>query len=221
MTFMEPIVLSVFVAAAASVIVYVSAVSFAFFFIREAIPLKWLWETLFMLPIVLSPTVIGFLLVKLFGRTGVVGTFLYEWFHISPMFTITGAVMAASVVAFPLMYQAAKAGFQAVPESYVEVTKQYTNNPIDVLRYTYIPSARYGLIAGYTLSFARGLGEFGATFMFAGNIPGVTVTMPTAVYTAFEKGEDITAWIYVTISIVISALFLYVVTYAEKRKHAA
>ncbi|OMP65754.1 molybdate ABC transporter permease subunit [Domibacillus epiphyticus] len=221
MTFFEPILLSIFVTASASFVVFFTAIIFAFLFTNYNIPVKWLWETLFMLPIVLSPMVIGFLLVKLFGRTGLIGTFLYEQLNISFMFTVTAAVMAAIVVAFPLMYQAAKAGFLAVPESYVEVTKQYTNNPIDLLRYTYIPAARYGLISGFTLSFARGLGEFGATLMFAGNIPGVTLTMPTAIYTAFEKGEDLTAWMYVMISVIISALFLYVLTYADKRKHAA
>ncbi|SDX87245.1 MULTISPECIES: molybdate ABC transporter permease subunit [Salimicrobium] len=145
-------------------------------------------EPFFMLPMVLPPTVLGFGLVYLFGRNGPLGQVLgLVDMHI--YFSLSGAVLASAVVSFPLMYQSAKAAFQKVDDGYIHAARTLGTSEKKIFFSVILPLAWPGLAAGGLLSFARGIGEFGATLMIAGYIPGRTDTLPIAIYFAVETGE--------------------------------
>ncbi len=165
-------------------------------------------ETIFLLPLVLPPSVVGFLLIVIFGRNSPIGQMIEELFRQPVMFTWWAAVIAASVVAFPLMYQSAKSGFEAIDEDIENAARVDGANEYKLLMFITIPLALKAIISGAILSFARALGEFGATLMFAGNIPGKTQTMPTAIYVAIDSGNMELAWLWVSIMIGISFLML-------------
>ncbi|WP_026695457.1 molybdate ABC transporter permease subunit [Peribacillus kribbensis] len=165
-------------------------------------------ETLFLLPLVLPPTVVGFLLIILFGRNSPIGSWI-EWIFKQPlMFTWWAAVIASAVVAFPLMYQSARTGFEAVDQDIEDAARVDGANEFKVFVFISIPLAFRAIISGAILSFARALGEFGATLMFAGNIPGKTQTIPTAIYMAIDTGNMELAWLWVISIIIISFLML-------------
>jgi molybdate transport system permease protein len=178
---------------------------------------KWkvILETLLLLPIVLPPTVIGFLLIFFFGRNSQVGSFLEGIFQHSIMFTTWAAIIAAIVVAFPLMYQTVKIGFQSVDPEIEEAARVDGASEIKVFLYITLPLAIKSIIAGLILSYARALGEFGATFMFAGNIPGRTQTAPIAIYVAMESGNMKMAWVLVISMILISFCLLILTNYLQ------
>lgn len=192
------------------------SVIFVFFFgillgrLMTRIKFKWkvFVETFLLLPIVLPPTVIGFLLIIIFGRNSPVGAFLEGLFHQSIMFTIWAAIIASTVVAFPLMYQTVKIGFQSVEAEIEEAARVDGASELNVFIYITLPLSLKSIVTGLILSFARALGEFGATFMFAGNIPGKTQTVPTAIYVAMESGNMNTAWLLVFSMVIISFCML-------------
>ncbi|MDR6998278.1 molybdate transport system permease protein [Neobacillus niacini] len=171
-----------------------------------------------MLPIVLPPTVIGFLLIFFFGRNSPVGVLIEEIFHQSIMFTTWAAVIASTIVAFPLMFQTVKLGFQSVDKDIEEAARVDGANEIKVFLFVTLPLSGKSMVTGLILSFARALGEFGATLMFAGNIPGKTQTAPTAIYVAMDSGNMSLAWMLVLSMIVISFLMLFVTNYSAKQK---
>ncbi|WP_127533586.1 molybdate ABC transporter permease subunit [Paenibacillus kobensis] len=171
-------------------------------------------ETLFMLPLVLPPTVVGFILLVLLGRRSTVGRFI-EWLFGAPVvFTWWAAVIATFVVAFPLVYQAMRAGFDSVDPELEAAARASGASEWQVLRYISLPLASRSLVTAYILGFARGLGEFGATLMIAGNIPGRTQTVPTAIYVAVDAGHNSMAWAWTISMIVFSFLMLLI---ARKR----
>ncbi|MRH44561.1 molybdate ABC transporter permease subunit [Aquibacillus halophilus] len=207
--FWEPIQLSLLVATCAAIIVAFSGTVIGWFMSRKKFKGKTAIETIMLLPIVLPPTVIGFLLVILFGRNGPVGELIHSLFNQSILFTVWAAIIAAIVVSFPLMYQSAKTGFQSIGKDIHEAARIDGANEREILRYISVPLCYKSLVAGVTLSFARALGEFGATIMFAGNIPGRTQTIPTAIYVAFESNQMSLAWAWVLSIIVISYIMLF------------
>ncbi|RHW42334.1 molybdate ABC transporter permease subunit [Neobacillus notoginsengisoli] len=174
-------------------------------------------ETLFLLPIVLPPTVIGFLLIILFGKHSPVGLFIESVFGSSMMFTPWAAAIASTVVAFPLMYQSAKAGFESLDSEIEEAARMDGAGAWKTFYHITLPLSSRALITGGILSFARALGEFGATLMFAGNIPGKTQTVPIAIYVAMESGQTERAWALVIIIIIISFAMLYLSSRLKSR----
>lgn len=172
---------------------------------------KALIETAFLLPLVLPPSVVGFLLIVLFGRNSPIGQWIENLFHQPVMFTWWAAVIAATVVAFPLMYQSAKTGFEAIDEEIEDAARVDGANEFKLLLVVSIPLALKSIISGAILSFARALGEFGATLMFAGNIPGKTQTIPTAIFVAMDSGNMELAWLWVLSIIAISFIMLIAV----------
>ncbi|WP_226035438.1 molybdate ABC transporter permease subunit [Aquibacillus saliphilus] len=214
--FWDPIQLSLIVATIAVLIVTVSGTSTAWFMANRHFTGKTTLETLLLLPIVLPPTVIGFLLVIIFGRNGPVGQLIDSLFNQSVLFTIWAAIIAAVVVSFPLMYQSAKTGFQSIDKGIEDAARVDGANEREIFRYISIPLCFKPIIAGITLSFARALGEFGATIMFAGNIPGKTQTIPTAIYVAFESNQTTLAWAWVISIIIISYLMLFVLKKSDR-----
>ncbi|MFF2089138.1 molybdate ABC transporter permease subunit [Paenibacillus sp. NPDC058174] len=205
----EPLFLSLRIALIASVIVLALGTLVAWLMTKK--PLQgalWL-ETLFMLPLVLPPTVVGFLLLVVIGRRGWAGK-AYEWLFGQPViFTWMAAVIAAVIVAFPLVYQTMKNGFAAVDKHLVEAARSAGASEWQVFRHISLPLASRSLMTAYLLGFARSLGEFGATLMVAGNIPGVTQTTPTAIYVAVESGHMGLAWAWTGAIVFISFVMLY------------
>ena len=215
----EPIILSVKVALIATVIAFFLGVFFAYLLTKRKVPGKNIWETILILPMILPPSIVGYLLLKVFGKRGPIGAFLLDTFGVQVVFT-WACVIAASVVALPLMYQNAKGAFQSVDHSYELAAKTLGSSPFKVFRTVTFPLSGPGIVSGIVLTFARALGEFGATLMLAGNIPGKTQTIPTAIYYAVVVGKDEKASALVAIMVVFSfALVFGLNMWLKKKNH--
>ena len=157
------------------------------------------------LPLVLPPVVTGYLLLLTFGRKGVGGRFLEEVFGLVLAFRWTGAVLAAAVMAFPLMVRAIRLGFDAVDRDLEQAAATLGAGPVMVFVTVTLPLILPGIIAGSVLAFAKAMGEFGATITFVANIPGETQTLPTAIFALLQvPGQDAAALRLVVISLVIA-----------------
>ncbi len=209
--FWSPIKLSIEVALVSGILATGLGLIFGKIMAKRKVKGKAFIETLFLLPLVLPPTVIGFLLIIFFGRDSPIGELIDGIFKQPVMFTWWAAVIAATVVAFPLMYQSAVTGFEAIDEDIENAARVDGANEFKLFVYISIPLARKAIISGAILSFARALGEFGATLMFAGNIPGKTQTIPTAIYLAIDSGNMEWAWLWVLSIIPISFFMLILV----------
>ena len=160
-------------------------------------------DSFLMLPMVLPPTVLGYYLIVVVGRNGVLGRYLDQWFGINLMFTWQGAVMAASIVSLPLIYKAARAAFEDADPRMVLAARTLGASELEIFLRISLPLAGRGVVAGLMLAFARAMGEFGATLMIAGNLPGKTQTLSIAVYDAVQAGNDAQAlWLTLLISVV-------------------
>lgn len=214
--FWEPIQLSITITIAAGIIVIVMGTIFGYIFAKTSFKGKIIVETLFVMPLVLPPSVVGFLLIVIFGNQSMIGQLIKNIFGQSIMFTWYAAVIAAVVVAFPLMFQTAKAGFQGVQRRIEEAAIDLGATSTQVFLRVSMPLAKKSLLAGSILSSARALGEFGATLMFAGNIPGVTQTVPTAIYMAIDTGNMTLAWAWVIVIMLLSFLLLLFIQWRER-----
>lgn len=206
--FLSPIWLSLKIATISGLIVILTGTLVGRLLARTTFKGKAILETVLMLPMVLPPTVIGFFLIVIFGKNSLAGQAI-EWIFNQPIiFTWYAAVIASAVVAFPLMYQSAKSGFQGVDLSIEEAARVDGASEWKIFLFISIPLASKALISGSILSLARALGEFGATLMFAGNIPGETQTLPTAIYIAIDSGNMTIAWAWVISIVIISFMML-------------
>jgi molybdate transport system permease protein len=206
--YISPILLSLKIAIVAGIIVILVGTLVGRLLARINFRGKAIVETILMLPMVLPPTVIGFFLIVIFGKNSLAGQAIEWLFHQPIIFTWWAAVIAAIIVAFPLMYQSAKSGFQGIDREIEDAAKVDGANEWEIFLFISIPLASRALISGSILSLARALGEFGATFMFAGNIPGKTQTIPTAIYIAIDSGNMGMAWLWVISIVVISFIML-------------
>lgn len=169
------------------------AIALAWLLARKRWPGKALLETLLTLPLVMPPVATGLILLKLFGRRGPLG----GWFAghgIEIVFTWKAVVIALAVMAFPLLVRCLRTAFEEVPRDLEEAAATLGKSPRQIFFHISMPLARRGIIAGLVLAFARALGEFGATVMVAGLIPGVTETLPLAIYRNIQVGDDARAW---------------------------
>ena len=155
------------------------------------------------LPLVLPPTVVGFFLLLLLGRRSYIGHAL-EQLGIVIVFSWPATVIAATVVAFPLMYRTTLGAFEQVNRTLLDAARTLGASELRVFRRVLIPQAAPGVVAGTVLAFARALGEFGATLMLAGNIPGRTQTMPIAIFSAVESGDMRIAFVWVSLIVILS-----------------
>ncbi len=208
-----PVILSLRVAACATVLSLVAGVPLAWLLSRSRIPGKPLLSSLTALPMVLPPTVLGYYLLVILGRQGFIGRLLLERFGLSLVFTWQAAVIAAAVVVLPLMVRSVQAAMDAVDPELEEVARTLGKREIAVFFRITLPLAWPGLLAGTVLSFARAMGEFGATLMVAGNIPGKTQTLSIAIYDAVQSGNNNLAN---SLVILISALTLAVLVVLNK-----
>jgi molybdate transport system permease protein len=205
----QPVYLSVEVALASLVCVFFLGLGSAMAMQRLAFPGKAAVEAVLTLPLVLPPVVTGFLLLLLIGREGPVGAFLYTYFAVQLIFTPYAAIIAGTIVAFPLMYQSAKAALHNVDHHLEDAARTLGAGEGRVFGTITLPLAWPGLVSGLVLSFARSLGEFGATIMVAGNIPGKTQTIPLAIYFAAESNDLTAAGMYVIIISGLTFLLIY------------
>ncbi|WP_036109310.1 MULTISPECIES: molybdate ABC transporter permease subunit [Luteibacter] len=194
-----PLALSLKVALWATAINLVLGVAVAFGLSRWRSPARELVDSILTLPLVLPPTVLGYYLLVLLGRKGAFGGWL-DRHGIELVFTWQGAVIASTLVAFPLVQKAARAAFEAVDPQLESAARVLGLREVAVFFRVSLPLAARGITAGALLAFARALGEFGATLMIAGNLPGRTQTLSVAIYAAVQAGHDDTAAIMVVVT---------------------
>jgi molybdate transport system permease protein len=178
---------------------------------------KTLLETLLNLPLVLPPVVTGYLLLVLLGRRGWVGRWLDEWFGLSLVFTWQGAAVASAVMAFPLMVRSIRLSFAEVDVRLEQAARTLGAGPLEVFWRVSLPLARRGVIAGTVLAFARSLGEFGATVMLAGNIPGETQTVPLFIYSQLNTPGGMERSLRLVVACVVIAATALVLSEALER----
>ena len=201
---LSPLWISLETAAATIAIVFFFGVLAAWWVERmHSESAKILIDGLFTLPMVLPPTVAGFFLLVIFGNNRLVGRFFIDTFGVQIAFNWIATVLAAGVISFPLMYRSARGALVQVDKGIMEAGRSLGMTEWRIFWRLHLPNALPGIIAGGLLAFARGLGEFGATAMLAGNIAGKTRTLPLAVYSAVAAGDFDSAGIYVLIIVTI------------------
>jgi len=194
----------------ATVFVVLVGTGMAYLLARKSFKGKEILDILLTLPLVLPPTVIGYYLIILMGRNGLIGSTLYQWTGWSMMFTWYAAVLASFVVSLPLMIKTTRAAIESVDKSLINASYTLGHSELTTAIKVILPLSKKGIIAGTVLAFARAMGEFGATLMVAGNIPGKTNTMPLAIYTSASSGEWSRANLLVLFFTLISGLFIYI-----------
>lgn len=208
----SPLIISLKTAFLATFITFVIGIIASYFMSNYKGKYKGLIDGLFTLPLVLPPTVVGFFLLLVVGKNGVVGKFILQ-FDITIIFSWWATVISATVVAFPMMYRTSRAAFEQIDVNMISAARTLGLSEWKIFYKIAIPLAWPGIIAGIVLSFARALGEFGATLMIAGNIPGRTQTMPVAIFFAVEGGDMSKAMMWVLIITVISIAMILILNY--------
>jgi molybdate transport system permease protein len=211
------LILSLWVTAIATLVVAVSGTLLGYLISRRRFPGRGLLEALLTLPLVLPPTVTGYYLIVLLGRRGLLGESILEWTGFAIPFTWVACVIAAALMAFPLMLRAALVAFESIDERQVLAAASLGHGRVSTFFRVMLPMARRGLMAGVVLSFARALGEFGATLMLAGNIPGRTRTLPLAIYEAALAGEDREALIMAGLLTLVSVVVMVLASRLDRR----
>ena len=188
---------------------------------RRSFPGKSLFEGVVHMPLVVPPVVVGYGLLLLFGRRGPAGAWLYDHFGITLIFTWKGAALAAAVMGFPLMVQAIRLSIEAVDRRLEAAARTLGAGPLGVFFTVTVPLTLPGILVGSVLAFARSLGEFGATIVFVGNIPGETRTIPIAIYTLTQQPEgDLPALRLSIIALILALAALIASEALARRIHA-
>ena len=183
----SPLIITFQTSALATVITFFVGIGLAYFVVNLKRG-KTLLDAVIMLPMVLPPTVVGFFLLLTLGKRSPIGQFLLQ-FDINFVFTFKAAVLAAVVVSLPLMYRTTRGAFEQLDPNILNAAKTLGISNWNIFRHILLPNTRQGILAGLVLSFTRAMGEFGATIMFAGNVPGKTQTMSTAIYAAVQAND--------------------------------
>ena len=210
--------LSLQVASVATIFVVLFGTCIAYALARKEFRGREFLDVLFTLPLVLPPTVTGYYLLVVFGRNGLLGKPIYEWTGFTIMFTWYAAALASFIVALPLMIKTARASMESVDRNLINAAYTLGHGEAETALRVVLPLAAKGILAGTVLSFARAMGEFGATLMLAGNIPGKTDTMPLAIYSLAGDGEWTRAHTMVLLLTVMSGVFLYLANIYAKRR---
>ncbi|AGN16207.1 molybdate ABC transporter permease subunit [Methanobrevibacter sp. AbM4] len=180
--------------------------------------IKIVLDGIFTLPIVLPPTVVGFFLLYIFGVRGPIGRFLIEYFSVKIAFSWSATVIAAVVMSFPLMYRSARGAYEQVDSNLIDAGRTLGMSEWKIFWKILFANALPGIISGGILAYARGLGEFGATAMLAGNIAGETRTLPMAVYSEVAAGNMMDASNYVIFIVIIAFIAIFIMDYVTIRK---
>lgn len=205
--------LSLKIAGWAILINLILGISVGYLLARKQFYGKELLDTLLTLPMVMPPTVLGYYLLVLLGHNGWIGHFLQDTFNINLIFTWQGAVIASVIVTFPLIFKPARAAFEGIDLQYVQAASVLGISALAIFFRVTLPLAWRGILAGVLLAFARALGEFGATLMVAGSIPGKTQTLSIAIYEAVQAGQDAIAN---TMVIIISIVCIVILLLAKR-----
>lgn len=216
-----PLLLSFWVAGCSTLLVLIAGLPLARWLARRTSSSVRLVDALVTAPLVLPPVVTGYFLLALFSPRGALGTLLERVFHAGVVFHWTGAVLASAIVAFPLLVRTARAALESVPRGYLEAAETCGSSPWRVFFSVHLPLAFPGVAAGTLLAFARGLGEFGATVIVAGNIPGKTQTLPLAMYQAIVSGDGRAARDMALVITALAALLLFLADRLQRREAVA
>ena len=205
----------------ATVAILPFGVALAWFLARKSWPGKPIVETLIALPLVMPPVATGLILLKLLGRKGPIGRFLHDHFDLEVVFTWRAVVAAMAVMSFPLLVRGARIAFEAVNPRLEQVATTLGASPFRVFLTVTFPLAIRGIIAGSVLAFARALGEFGATILVAGNIPGKTTTLSVSIYSDIQLGHDSDAFRLLAVSVVLAFAAVWISEWLFKRSAPA
>jgi molybdate transport system permease protein len=205
---LHPLWLTLKVAAVATLFAFMIGVALAFLLAKGRFRGREWLDALLTLPLVLPPTVLGYYLIVLVGRNGWIGRRLYDLFGITLMFTWQGAALAATIVSLPLVLKSARVAFESVDQNLEKAARTLGLSEIGIFFRISFPLAWRGILAGTMLAFARAMGEFGATLMIAGNLPGKTQTLSLAVYDAVQSGNDSLAAMLVLITSLVCILVI-------------
>ncbi len=213
---LSPLWLSLRVAAVATALTLLLGVPIAWLLARVRFRGREVVSAATMLPLVLPPTVLGYYLLVIFGRQGPIGSFLASQWGITIVFTWYAAAIASCIVSLPLLIRAAQAAFEGIDPSLENAARTLGRSELGVFATVTLPLAWRGILAGTVLAFARAMGEFGATLMVAGNIPGSTQTMPIAIYDAVQSGNRELANLLVLAITVATLLVLWLLSRAGR-----
>ena len=203
------LILSIKVALLSLIVMFPPGLLVGWLLAKRDFPGKSLLNTLVMLPLVLPPVVSGYLLLILLSKHGIIGGFLFNVFNLELVFSPFAVVIAVSIISFPLLVRGIITGMESVPTELENTARTLGASPIKVFWTITLPLASRGIIGGTILGFSKSLGEFGATFMVAGNIPGKTQTMALSIYHAVQLGQDITVYRLVFISTVVAFIAIW------------
>lgn len=212
-----PLYNSIRIALIAVFITFFLGIFFAYYIARLPRVLKGILDCILTLPLVLPPTVIGFFILKTIGVNGAVGKFLLEVWDTKLTMTWHASIIAVIVVTFPLMYRTVRSSFEAFDKDLMHAGKTLGLSNTKIFWKILIPNCKDGILAGIVLSFARGLGEYGATSMVSGYTPGRTATISTTVYQLWREGNDALAYRWVFLNVVISFIVLVALNLLEKK----
>ena len=213
-----PLYNSIRIAIISTIIIFFLGIFFAYYIAKLPRLIKGVLDVILTLPLVLPPTVVGYLLLLLFGPRQPFGKFMFETFNVKMVMTWWSAIFATSVVAFPLMYRTARGAFESFDMSLANAGKTLGLSNTYIFWNIRMPYCKKGLMAGAVLSFARALGEYGATSMIAGYTPGKTATISTTVYQLWRTNDEKMAFIWVLINIAISAAVLLFINNFERKQ---
>ena len=215
---LSPLIISLEVAGLATVITFFVGIALAYAVLQIRSRLAGtIADAVITLPLVLPPTVVGFFLLYFLGKRSMIGSLLLE-IDLPLVFTWRAAVIAAVIVSLPLMYRTARGAFEAIDRNMIHAAQTLSVSNWRIFWRIVLPNARHGILAGLVLSFARALGEFGATIMFAGNIPGRTQTMSTAIYAAVQANDYDLAFRWAIIISLFSLFFIGAMNLYLKRE---
>ncbi len=211
-----PLLNSLRIAAISTVVIFFSGIAAAYYIAKLPRLAKGVLDVVMTLPLVLPPTVVGYLLLRLLGPNRPVGAFLLEQFGVKMVMTWWSAVFATVVVAFPLMYRTARGAFESFDETLADAARTLGRSNSWIFWRVRMPVCRQGILAGTVLAFARALGEYGATAMIAGYTPGRTATISTTVYQLWRTNNDALAFRWVLVNLAISTVVLLAVNLLER-----
>ncbi|WP_353463435.1 molybdate ABC transporter permease subunit [Mammaliicoccus sciuri] len=216
---LTPLWISIKVTTISTIIVCILGIILAKLMLNYKGKLRPVVESIIMIPIVLPPTVMGFILLIVFGKNNFFGQFLSDVFHINVIFTWVGAVIAAIIVSLPLMYQHVMNGFQSINPKMLNSARTMGASEGKIFRTIILPLSKRSIFSGVVMSFARGLGEFGATLMIAGYIPGLTNTLPLEIYFLVQAGEEHKAWLWVIVLIAFAICVISSLNILNQKNH--
>ncbi len=209
------------VSALSTIIILPFGLAAAWLLARHDWPGKSIVETLISLPLVIPPVATGLILLKLFGRRGPIGSFLHDTLHLDVVFTWRGVLIALGVMSFPLLVRTVRVAFEEVNPRLEQIARTMGASDRRVFFTITAPLALRGILGGMILSFARALGEFGATIMIAGNIPGQTSTLSLSIFQSIQLGQDADAYRLLAVSIVLAFGAVWISEWLMRRRKAS